>query len=604
MSNKQPHTFHIPVMGLGYTIDSPIKVAHFGISSVVSIGDDMLIEKIRRYYCHSNDIDYQEILKTELNYRAKRITSYLNLMKKLVDSNFQKIKKQAFEEGTDLTKYFEMLNPDSRLYADYLHMKTEENQQKKAALQLCLKEKMICGSIDVNIMSKVDNPTYSKKKEQLPVEYNDAMAALRGYAESDLSSSVVISAGLNPRLFSYFEKFSDFLPDKNGALKKKVILKVNDFRSALIQGKFLAKKGVWVSEFRIESGLNCGGHAFATQGELLGPILNQFNHERTALIQSIFEIYTEALKERNLSIPVLPYSVLFSAQGGIGNVEEQHILLDDFNMDKVGWGTPFLLVPEAVSIDNETLGLLKRSTEKDLYTSTISPLGVPFNTIKGNSLQDNMEKLINKNRPGSSCPKKFLSFNTEFTERPICTASRQYVNLKLKSLESLEMNAVTLEKEKKKVLEKTCLCSGLGTAALLEKGIETKLEGTGVAVCPGPNIAYFSSTLTLKEMVDHIYGKINALNNLKRPHVFLKELNMYMEHFKKEISEHTFPLTPKQLLRLTEFKENLEKGIHYYTSYFSKKKSSSFYKIHEIIDDLNVKLSELKNIEFAPLLAH
>ena len=27
------HTFHIPVMGTGYTIDTPLKVAHFGISS-------------------------------------------------------------------------------------------------------------------------------------------------------------------------------------------------------------------------------------------------------------------------------------------------------------------------------------------------------------------------------------------------------------------------------------------------------------------------------------------------------------------------------------------------------------------------------------------
>ena len=44
---------------------------------------------------------------------------------------------------------------------------------------------------------------------------------------------------------------------------------MSDFRSALIQGKFLAKKGLEVAEFRIESGLNCGGHAFATDGHLM-----------------------------------------------------------------------------------------------------------------------------------------------------------------------------------------------------------------------------------------------------------------------------------------------------------------------------------------------
>jgi len=45
MIHPSIHTFSIPVMGLAYTIDSPIRVAHFGISSVISIMDDELIEK-------------------------------------------------------------------------------------------------------------------------------------------------------------------------------------------------------------------------------------------------------------------------------------------------------------------------------------------------------------------------------------------------------------------------------------------------------------------------------------------------------------------------------------------------------------------------------
>jgi hypothetical protein len=47
--------------------------------------------------------------------------------------------------------------------------------------------------------------------------------------------------------------------DSEDKLNKKIILKVSDFRSAMIQGTF-GKKKVWVSEYRIESGLNCGGH--------------------------------------------------------------------------------------------------------------------------------------------------------------------------------------------------------------------------------------------------------------------------------------------------------------------------------------------------------
>jgi hypothetical protein len=42
--NDSIHSFH-PVMGLAYTIDSPIRVAQYGISSVISIADDELIEK-------------------------------------------------------------------------------------------------------------------------------------------------------------------------------------------------------------------------------------------------------------------------------------------------------------------------------------------------------------------------------------------------------------------------------------------------------------------------------------------------------------------------------------------------------------------------------
>lgn len=597
MSNTDPHTFHIPVMGLGYTIDSPIKVSHFGISSVLSIGDDILIEKIRKYYCEAYNFEYTEININEENHRADRITSYLNLSKKIIEIKFNDLKKQSFEEGTDLTKYFEMLSPESSLFSLYKQMKEESNVTVKEKLKKELKENMICGDIDVNIMSKVDNPTFAKDKTQLPIEYNDAMAALRGYALSDVKSSIVISAGLNPRLFAYFESFPDFLPDANGEIKKKVILKVSDYRSALIQGKFLAKKGVWTSEFRIESGLNCGGHAFATQGDLLGPILDKFNEGREELIQEIFTTYKEALKERNKFVPETPYPMKFSAQGGVGNCEEHQMLLKSFNIDSVGWGTPFLLVPEAVSIDTSTIKLLEECNEEDLYTSGISPLGVPFNTVKGTTIEKSMKELLDKNRPGSSCPKKFLSFNTEFTEKPICIASRQYVHLKIQSLDNSNLPEKELEKQKREVLEKTCLCSGLGTSALKDKEIDTKVEGEGIAVCPGPNIAYFSRTFSLKEMVDHIYGKINILNNKKRPHMFLKELNMYIEHFKKEVSNNFDPLNKKQLNKLKEFKSNLEEGINYYKSLFSNWKASAFENSKDLLEELHKQSLILKSIE-------
>mgnify|MGYP000577563851 FL=1 len=75
------HTFHIPVMGIGFTIDTPLKVAPYGIDSVMSIGDDILIEKMRSMYCKLFNLPYTLISEKEEDYRAKRIKSYLNLLK-------------------------------------------------------------------------------------------------------------------------------------------------------------------------------------------------------------------------------------------------------------------------------------------------------------------------------------------------------------------------------------------------------------------------------------------------------------------------------------------------------------------------------------------
>ena len=83
-----------------------------------------------------------------------------------------------------------------------------------------LKSNLKLGSIDVNIMTKVDKDNF-QNGEQLPVEFNDAHAALRGFAHSNLNSSLVLSAGMSPRLYSYIENFKDFFPDLKGKIKQR-----------------------------------------------------------------------------------------------------------------------------------------------------------------------------------------------------------------------------------------------------------------------------------------------------------------------------------------------------------------------------------------------
>ena len=288
---KDYHKFHIPVMGTAFTAETPLRVAQFGINSVVSIVDDVLLERLRKVYCESNGYIYDEITNENINHRADRITSYLNLINKLTTKKFEEFINSTKEKFEDIKKYFSLLPNSSEIKKEFYKIIGENFSFDE--LKEFLKENLSIGSIDVNIMTKVDKQNFYKK-EALSVEYNDAHAALRGYAESDLESSIIFSAGMNPRLYGYIANFKDFFPDVNGKIKKKIVLKVSDYRSAIIQGKFLAKKGLWVSEYRIESGLNCGGHAFATDGLLMGPILNEFRENRQTLIDDTFEIVSTA----------------------------------------------------------------------------------------------------------------------------------------------------------------------------------------------------------------------------------------------------------------------------------------------------------------------
>ena len=125
------HKFHIPVMGLAYTIDTPIKVAQFGISSVISIVEDRLIEMMRSHYYPTIGQEYHPISTHEEDYRARRITDYLNLVNTNVQEQVEKLRKTAFEAGSEIVKYFEMLPDDSALKRLYRQMIKINDQLEK-----------------------------------------------------------------------------------------------------------------------------------------------------------------------------------------------------------------------------------------------------------------------------------------------------------------------------------------------------------------------------------------------------------------------------------------------------------------------------------------
>lgn len=581
-------------MGTAFTADTPLKVSHFGIDSVIALADDVLLERLRKIYTEKNNLQYEEIKSSYKDYRADRITSYLNLVNDLAMEKFEGFTTATKEKLEEIKSFFCSFPDTSELRKEF-----EEITEKYfdfEDISSWLKENLSMGSIDVNIMTKVDKTNFFKG-EELPSEYNDAHSALRGFANSDLASSIIFSAGMNPRLYGYISQFEDFYPNVDGYIKKKIVLKVSDYRSALIQGKYLAKKGLWVSEYRIESGLNCGGHAFATDGYLMGPILAEFKEKREELIKEVFTIYQFALIANNKVVPEKPLTLKVTAQGGVGTAEEQDFLIKHYNLDSVGWGTPFLLVPEAVTVDEKTRQQLINAKEKDLYLSGVSPLGVPFNNLRNSSKDVEKLQKAKDGKAGSPCPRRYLALSNEYGKEGVCTASRLYQKNKIEELGISD-----------EITDKACLCMGLAATAVINHKIETK-ESKGVSICPGPNMAYFDKELSLQEMCRHIYGLENFMSRTDRPNMFVKELNLYMDYLKNKFEEAKLDWNKKQEKYFSRFVLNMNEGIEYYSNLFDGLKDkfeeskmetvASLGKVKSKLNALSLEVDALKTIPLA-----
>ncbi len=594
MSNYH-HDFFIPVMGTGHSVDSPIRVAPFGISSVISLVDDILLDKIRKYYSEEYNLPFSTISPQDVDSRAQRITAYLDMVYDIVDIKIATIRNMPFFKNNDKKKYFDLLPDTSILKKEYNKLISMKDGHVREGLACELTQEIIPGSIDVNIMVKLDRTKQLRNNGSIVDMLSDAKLALKGYAESKLNSSIVFSAGINQSLFSYMAKFSDFYRNETGDIKKKIVLKVSDYRSALIQGKFLARKGLEVSEFRIESGLNCGGHAFPSNGNLLSSILQKFKEKKDQLVTEFQQQVQVYYKKMDMEFPDsnLKERSLITVQGGIGNNGEIRRLLEDFKLDRTGLASPFLLVPEATCVDDPTVDLLKKAGKDELYLSNVSPIGVPFNNVKNSGSELWTKDRINKSTPGSPCPKGFLVSNTEFTDVPICLASKEYQTLKLDELNRMPDLNGEYENRFAEIVEKTCICDHLGNGALIKLGISNGNKSTPPSICPGPNIAWFNKTYSLMEMVDHIYGRGKLLVPPERPHMFASEIEMYVDFFEKKVN--SCGNAPKEIETLHQFKSNLEEGMDYCLE-LSKKRAFPGENLDSIADTVLLQKTRLKSI--------
>ncbi|MFV1958168.1 MAG: hypothetical protein ACC662_02020 [Planctomycetota bacterium] len=545
------HTFSIPVMGVAFTSDSPLRLARYGISSVVSLVDDLFLEAMRAHASAACGEAYVPIPRKAPDGRARRVTAYLDFLDRQVTRQVKALRALPFEEGSDLCRYFELL-PDGPLRGKYLEMLACEDGDRRHRMQASLRRQVVPGTIDANIMTKLDRDRDAKGRQRAPGQ-SDALAAARGFARSTVDGSLVLSAGMNPRLFAYLATLEEFQPDEKGTFRKRLVLKVSDFRSAEVQSKVLAKKGVWVSEYRIESGLNCGGHAFATPGLLMGPTLEEFREKREALADRLMDSWNEARKRQGLPTFSRTFDTRLTYQGGLGTAEEQRFLLDHYGIDGTGWGTPFLLVPEATNVDAKTRQDLTTCRDEDVQLGENSPLGVPFWNFVRSASEVARRDRIARGRPGSACPKGYLAVPWDFQEAPLCRASRAYQRRALDILERADLALEAKEVERAAICERSCICHDLSGCATLEAGID---EQATPAVCPGPNIVHFDRILGLDEMVGHIYGRCDVLARRPRPHMFLSELELCIEDLERQIAAGA--------QRLARYEANLRSGIDYY----------------------------------------
>ena len=457
-----------------------------------------------------------------------------------------------------------MLPLDSPLRVEYDGVFAKTGLARLAA-EAALTEKMEPGEIQANIMVGLNHE-------------EAAFDAVRGFAASKVKGSLVLSAGVNLAVFEEIAKCKDFYRTATHAPTKKVILKVSDYRSALVQGRYLAKKGVEVYEYRIESGVNCGGHAFFESKKLLLDVVREFVEKREELFETTHAMIAKfASSSAAVNAPVQmivppPKPARITAQGGLCSPEDIEKIMS-LGIDGVGVGTPFLLVPQATSVDKETRRLLVAAKPEDVYISHASPLEIPFVNLRTSTAAKLCQEKIREYfapqegksgapelKPGFPCCQHYLCRAVPGFDHPVCMASREYVMHRLAEIDCLEkeeldcysggseatdriQETVAAIREKyndlrRKTLERECICRFLGNAGREEireknpslhyqpecvavaRGSQPARVREPVTICPNPDIGYFDREYTLFEMMRHLYGTGPCLTPKDKPSAF------------------------------------------------------------------------------------
>jgi hypothetical protein len=193
-----------------------------------------------------------------------------------------------------------------------------------------------------------------------------------------------------------------------------------------------------------------------------------------------------------------------------------------------------------------------------------------------------------------------LKSNTEFTEDQICTASCDYQGAKIDEVDMLTPEVDARKSKHEKIILKTCLCDHLGNGALIELGVARKDE-LPTAICPGQNTAWFNRDYSLLEMTDHFYGRTVSLVDKSRPHMFAKEIQMYVDYFSNLVKDSDG--SNRTLKTLQTFYDNMIDGLEYCMEISAAKPyiDENLDSIKEWVEGERLRLVEIYNlINFEP----
>ena len=104
--------------------------------------------------------------------------------------------------------------------------------------------------------------------------------------------------------------------------------------------------------------------------------------------------------------------------------------------------------------------------------------------------------------------------------------------------------------------------------------------------------------MSLKEITDHIYGRINVIARTDRPNMFIKELKIYLEYLNNKIDEARESMSGKQEKYLATFVSNLHQGISYYQQLFSEVKDRFNDTRTTILQELEVSRQALQDLHY------